>query len=138
MNIADVRNKLKTVGNMEVIFEPSQAFEKNLISKAKLKDILEKSVVSLRGWSFPHIPNQDLEHTKRPYIFESGLEFFTDWDKFIEMFRLYQSGQFLARFALYEDTIGKLNNKELKPGEYLDFISTIYKFTEIVLQQLGK
>ena len=123
---------MDAIGNIKVVFEPS-TYNENRIQKRNLQEILEKSVVSLRGWSFPHVPKQDNDGSKRPYSIGNGIEFYTYWEKFIEIFRLYQSGQFLAKFALYEDTIGELNGKKLESGKYLDFLSTIYKITEIVL-----
>ena len=132
MNIDDIRNKLDTVGNVKVIFEPSN-YNANRIQKRDLQETLEKSVVSLRGWSFPLLPIYDKDGSRRPYSIGNGIEFFTDWDKFTEMFRFHQSGQFLARFALFEDTIGEVRGEKIEPGKYLDFLSLIYKTTEIVL-----
>ncbi len=132
MKTEEIKNKLDAVGNIKVIFEPS-IYNDNFLQKKELQDIIEKTAVSLRGWSFPHIPRQDNDGSKRPYSIGNGVEFYTVWDKFIEIFRFYQSGQFVARFALYEDTIGELHGKPLEAGKYLDFLSTIYKMTEIVL-----
>ena len=132
MSADDIKKKIDTVGNIKVIFEPA-VYSENRILKKNLQDILEKSRVSLRGWSFPHIPNEDRDETVRPYSIVNGIEFYTTWNQFIEIFRLYQSGQFLAKFALYEDTIGEAYGKQLKPGQYLDFLGLIYKITEIVL-----
>lgn len=132
MNIEDIKKKLDAVGNIKVIFEPS-FYKDGLIKKKDLQEVLQKTAVSLRGWSFPHIPQQDKDGSKKPYSIGNGVEFYTSWDKFIEIFRLYQSGQFLGKFALYEDTIGELRGNKLEPGKYLDFLSTIYKMTEIVL-----
>ena len=131
MTLQEISQKIDSVGNIRVIFEP-ESYNENHFSKKDLRSIIEKSQVSLRGWSFPHIPIEDQENSQRPYSIENGIEFYTAWEKFFEIFRFYQSGQFLAKFALYEDTIGRLNDKVLEPGKYLDFMSTIYKITEIV------
>ena len=132
MDIKEVKKTIDSMGNIKVIFEPN-IYDGNLISKKKLSEILRKSQVSLRGWNFPHIPTQDQDGTKKPYSIGNGVEFYTAWEKFYEVFRFYQSGQFLAKFALYEDTIGDINGEEIKVGKYLDFLSVIYRFTEIVL-----
>lgn len=132
MNIEDIKNKIDNIGNIKVIFEPD-VYKESRIQKKDLQEILKKSQVSLRGWDFPHVPIQDREDTKRPYFIGNGIEFYTDWERITEIFRFYQSGQFLAKFVLYEDTIGNLHGKELNPGKYLDFLSLIYKITEIVL-----
>jgi hypothetical protein len=132
MNIEEIKNKINSIGNIKVVFEP-EIYKESRIQKKDLQEILRKSQVSLRGWDFPHVPIQDREDTKRPYSIGNGIEFYTDWEKFSEIYRFYQSGQFLSKFALCEDTIGNLHGKELKPGKYLDFLSLIYKITEIVL-----
>ncbi len=130
------RDKIKQIiterGNVRVIFEPS-IYDAKKIPKGELVEILNKAQVSLRGWNFPHIPSSDQENSKRPYSTGDGIEFFTYWDKFAELFRLYQSGQFIGMFALYEDTIGQVYGKNIEPGKYLDFISTVYRMTEIVI-----
>ena len=65
MNIEDIKNKIDSIGNIKVIFEPS-SYNQNRILKKDLQDVLEKSQVSLRGWNFPHISREDREDTKRP------------------------------------------------------------------------
>ena len=131
MTIEELKGKLESIGSVKVIFEPN-VYSENLIQKKELQSILEKSKVSFRGWSFPHIPLDNKEDGKKPYfIAGNGIEFYDCWSGIMEIFRFYQSGQFLAKFALNEDTIGKINNKEIKAGEYLDFLSLIYRTTEI-------
>lgn len=131
MTIEELKGKIDSIGNIRVIFEPS-FYNENLIPKKELQNVLEKSKVSLRGWSFPHIPTENNENNKRPYFISgNGIEFYDCWSGIMEIFRFYQSGQFLAKMALREDTLGKLRDVELKAGEYLDFLGVIYKVTEI-------
>ncbi len=132
MDIKEVKKTIDSIGNIKVIFEPN-IYNGNLIPKKNLNEILRTSQVSLRGWNFPHIPIQDSDETKRPYSIGNAIEFYTAQEKFYEVFRFYQSGQFLAKFALYEDTIGNINGVKIEVGKYLDFLSVIYRFTEIVL-----
>jgi len=131
MTIEELKGKIDSIGNIKVIFEPN-IYSENLIPKKELQNILEKSKVNLRGWSFPHIPTETNDNNKRPYfISDGGIEFYDCWSGIMEIFRFYQSGQFLAKMALREDTMGKLRNVELKAGEYLDFLGVIYKVTEV-------
>lgn len=136
MEAEEIKNKINNIGNIKVIFEPT-IYSENRIEKKDLQDILEKSRISLRGWSFPHIPIQNDAGTKTPYSTSTGIEFYTCWERVIEIFRFYQSGQFLAKFALYEDTIDELNGNDglnrKTLGKYLDFLSVIYRMTEVVL-----
>jgi hypothetical protein len=131
MTIEDIKKKIDSIGNMKVIFEPT-IYSENRIQKKDLQDVLEKTQVSMRGWSFPHIPREDRDDGKRPYSIGNGVEFYTSWQDMTEIFRLYQSGQFLAKFALREDTLGEVYGKKLEVGKYLDFLGFIYKVTEIV------
>jgi hypothetical protein len=133
MTSDELKNEINKLGNITVIFEPN-FFNENLIPKRELQNILEKSKVSLRGWDFPHISSNDKDDGKRPYFISgNGIEFYDCLSSFgvMEIFRFYQSGQFLAKFVLYEDTIGKVREKEIKTGEYIDFLSLIYRITEI-------
>lgn len=132
MTIEEIRGKLNSIGNIKVIFEP-KIYNETLISKKELQIILEKSKVSLRGWSFPHIPIEDREDGKRPYSIGNGVEFYVSWQGIIETSRFYQSGQFISKFALREDTLGELYGRPLEAGKYLDFLGLIYKITEITL-----
>ena len=132
MNINDVKARLDAIGNIKIVFEPS-IYQESLISKKNLESVLESARVSLRGWSFPHVPIEDRDDGKRPYSIGNGIEFYTCWEKYIEIFRLHQSGQFLGRFAMYEDTIGEVGGNKIVPGAYLDFLSLIYRLTEVVL-----
>jgi hypothetical protein len=133
MGINEITNKIESAGYITVIFEPA-FYDKNLFKKNELKAILEKSQVSLRGWNFPHIPIRNGEDSYAPYSIGDGIEFFTDWgNRVTEIFRFYQSGQFLAKIALLEDTIGEDFGSGLKKGKSLDFLRLIYEITEIVL-----
>jgi len=128
----EVIKKINNLGHIKVVFEPN-IYKEDLIEKKDLQHILEKSQISLRGWSFPFIPFYDTEDAKTPYSIGNGIEFFTDSNRYKEIFRFYKSGQFVGKFILLEDIINKINNTEVKPGKYLDFLSLIYKITEIVL-----
>jgi len=66
MTIEEIKGKLNSMGSIKVIFEP-KIYDENRIQKKNLQEILEKSKVSLRGWSFPHIPIEDREDGKRPF-----------------------------------------------------------------------
>ena len=132
MEIEDIKKKINGIGNISVIFEPT-IYNENRIQKKDLHAVLEKTQVSLRGRSFPHIPREDRDENRRPYSVGNGVEFYTIWQDITEIFRFYQSGQFLARFTLCEDTISELYGKKIEKGQYLDFLVLIYKITEITL-----
>lgn len=132
MSANKILTKLGTLGSVKVIFEPS-VYNPHLIPRKEIQGILEKSAVSLRGWSFPHMPRRDDAHSMRPYSIGNGIEFYTDWEDILEFFRFYESGQFLGRFVLTEDVIGEFRHLPITPGKYLDFLSVIYRITEMIL-----
>lgn len=132
MNAIDAKKIIESEGYFNVIFEPA-TFLENRIERKGLQEILEKSAIGLRGWNFPHISTSNRDESVVPYSIKNGIEFFTIWGNIAEIFRFYQSGQFLAKYAVIEDRIGIWGQKNLKPREYLDFLSLIFRFTEIVL-----
>lgn len=132
MDSEEIKKKIDDIGNVKVIFEPF-IYKDSRIKKKDLQEILEKSQVNLRGWSFPHVPKIDMNDGKKPYLIGNGIEFYTSWQDMIEIFRFYQSGQFIAKFALREDTLGEAYGKKLEVGKYLDFLGFIYRMMEITL-----
>jgi len=132
MNADETKKKIDSVGNIRIIFEPS-IYQENLLPKENLKGILEKSRVSLRGWDFPHIPINVNDNMKPPYSIGNGYEFYTNFQEITEIFRFYQSGQFIGRIQMREDAIDKALGKTIEPGKYLDFLNTVYLITEITL-----
>ncbi|MBT7188371.1 hypothetical protein HN911_13705 [Candidatus Bathyarchaeota archaeon] len=85
---------------------------------AKCSEIIQDSIVSLRGWDYPHI-NRDGTVNGQDWV-----ESECDWSTHIEYWRFYQSGQFIHHMALQEDYAYEGEN-------ILSIISTLYQVTEI-------
>ena len=91
---------------------------------------MEESTISLRGWDFPHTEDPRINRTE--WI---GAEI--NWGRHKEFWRLYLSGQFVHYSAMFEDfdpvnwTSSGFGGKG-RPDRYLEIISTLYKFTEIL------
>lgn len=93
-----IREKAKERGYWEFVIRPSRFEERKLSSLTSLRSIVERCSVQLRGWEFPHV-----ERGKDP---EKGLDWIeegTDWEHYIETWRMFQSGQFYYVRALWED-----------------------------------
>lgn len=122
-------------GFTKISFEPFS--QTNKLTKKELEEKLRISVVSLRGWSFPHIPPHSVDGGKAvpPYKIPDGVEWFSVFGEDIEVDRLYENGIFLCKKTLREDYMNEssLLKKDIKQGEYLDFTWVIYDFTEICL-----
>jgi hypothetical protein len=84
---------------------------------ARLREVRQESVVSIRGWSFPHV---DREHDG---VFEGGIQSVTHWHQYQEAHRLYSSGLFTWRQQIKEDFTDRYSNS-------ISYISSIYSITE--------
>lgn len=92
--------------------------------------MLERSVVRWRGWDYPHVDTQTPPHVDKDWI---GQEF--EWEHYVEVWRLYRSGQFVHFFGMHQDwrdqsTIWPAGG-DWKAGETLYVFDTLFTFTEI-------
>ncbi len=131
MDAKEVEEKLRSRGYWRVVIRPS-AF---IAERARLRDleqIARDSVVQLRGWDYPHFPHDGVTRGN------DFIEALTDsgWIQHIELWRLYQSGQFVHLFAMREDWLEGVpvpGPGIVKPGTLLSYESTLYTITEIFL-----
>jgi hypothetical protein len=131
----DLIEKIKKNGYWKVIIRPI-IFDENKISNLEeCKKIIESSVVSLRGWNYPHIDKGGIKISGNDSI-ESYCD--STWLGYFEYWRFYQSGQFVHYFSMREDY--RIDEKEIqriqrqsatKSTKLLDIISTLYSVTEI-------
>jgi hypothetical protein len=126
----DVLLKIKSRGYWEVILRPTEYNPSLISSLSECTKLVDSSKVILRGWDYPH---------KSIHGITSGsdyVESLTDWEPYIELWRMYQSGQFYHLFAFHEDWWGPIrifgsNVQYLESGYGLEFLSTLYTITEI-------
>lgn len=117
--------KIKSRGYWKVIIRP-ESFKENLIRSLEECDrIVNDSVVRLRGWDYPHCSGmitRDIDY----------IEDRVDWNFFHEIWRFYQSGQFVHLRGLAIDwQKGVRGEPSLEPGEALSYLGTLYTITEI-------
>lgn len=131
MNQTELVEKIKSKGHTRIILRPGKHNEERITSLANCRSIIETCKVSMRGWDFPHV-DKDLYAADQNYIY-SG----TDWSRYKEYWRFYQSGQFIYLGGMYEDweqdSIGLLGS----PGKSLGFKGfavdgNFYRITEIL------
>jgi hypothetical protein len=133
LTVETVLNKIKSRGHWKVIIRPTQ-FKKNRLSLQECNQFIRECKVMLRGWDYPHISSRS-----PPYVGgEDYMEALTDWDGHIELWRMYQSGQFLHLFGCLEDWLaeeipifGRSRYSDISPGSVLEVMNTLYRFTEI-------
>lgn len=130
----NIFNKIKSHGYWQINFRP-------LVIKKKLelpecKNIVEKHNVEYRGWYYPHVPHRrgdDTDLAPGNNYYEGWI----DWGAHKEIWRMYQSGQFIHYKAMEEDWYkedGWYSDspfKNIEPGTILSVISTVYLITEI-------
>jgi len=133
MDFKFTKKQIEEKGFVKLIFEPLNGGPEKF-SKKDIIAILHKTVVRVRGWSFPMIPPHNAEDKTfcLPYNVDNAVEFYSNFHDRKEVDRFYTSGQFVCAFALYEDYIGSVNGKDIPEGKFVDFLSMVYKVTEMV------
>ncbi len=94
---------------------------------ADLEKIIGEVNVQLRGWDYPHIPDEGISRS------ETYIEGTVSWAHYIELWRLYKSGQYVHLFAMEEDWFkdGGLAMLDFEPGTVLGLESVLYTMTEV-------
>jgi hypothetical protein len=119
-----IGNELKDRGYWTVYAYPTE-YDPNRISDQKnIRELLQKSKVSLTGWEFPYT---DLQNSSN---FTKGRQSYTIWDRFREGYRAYKSGLFLWEQVFWEDVQGYKSNDD-KP--VLEYIYSIWLITDFFL-----
>jgi hypothetical protein len=122
--------KIKSKGFWEINIHPL-TFNENRLSLSSCKQMVQESQVQFRGWDYPHINSQ--------YgIVSCGdwVEDVTDWYDHVEYWRMFRSAQFFHLLGCLEDWWGDVRiywseKKVTAPGYGLEFLVTLYCFTEI-------
>ena len=96
--MSEILEKIKSRGHWRVVIRPATFVEKRIAERSALLPILENTSVQLKGWNFPHI--DAFVHT------QSGTDWIgqeIDWDSIVELWRFYQSGQFVHYSGMLSD-----------------------------------
>ena len=132
--MSELLEKIRSRGHWQVRIMPAQFNEELIPDVAELERILDRTFVRFRGWEFPHLGSNPLVHCKdessNGWI---GQE--TDWCHYVELWRFYQSGQFIYYSGIKEDWQNQCQLPCLyggiEPGEALDVLDTLLRFSEI-------
>src|SRR5574338_1054048 len=90
-------SKIRTRGYWEVVLHPGN-FVANRVSKlSELWKAAEDLSVRFRGWDFPHIDRDG------PTLGTDWIESAIDWSNYVELWRFYQTGQFVYFGGLRTD-----------------------------------
>ncbi|MCH7647177.1 MAG: hypothetical protein IIA83_01030 [Thaumarchaeota archaeon] len=96
----EIKDKIKERGYWEIVLKPTQYPEK-LFSLNELRNILEECQVRHREWYYPHISNH--QEYGDYYNVDNYVESWIRWGEHAEVFRFYQSGQFIHYKGMPED-----------------------------------
>jgi hypothetical protein len=96
------------------------AWHDRMLSNDELRRLRGQSVVSLRGWDFPHVDHGG-ETT-----FDDGVQSVTKSWRYREAHRMHRSGLFVWRRRFSEDVMGET----YKGHPTLPFVSSIFSVTE--------
>lgn len=111
------------------LIRPEHFQRSRVASYGRLLPIVRESSVAFRGWDFPHV--DDRQEVRRAGDDWTGEELI--WRDHLEIWRLYQSGQFVSLRGLWQDWKGTSPENPLGNGPTtgLPLWGTIFHFTEI-------
>ncbi len=130
----ELLKKIKSRGYWRVSIRPTE-FEPDRISIIACDQIVRDSTVSLRGWDYPHYPTQEFDY-QGLYTYDNYVESRTDWQRYKEIWRMYQSAQFIQYLGLREDWLDEDGwhadgEAGIEPKSVLGMVGTIYTITEV-------
>lgn len=89
----DTLGAIRTRGYWSVIIRPAAFNAQHVAKRTELFPVVERLSAHLRGWPFPYAHSDSNHGEKIGGIDWVGFEH--RWDRYIEVWRLYQSGQFI-------------------------------------------
>jgi len=144
--VEEIKQKITERGYWEIVLKskPTQYAEKKFTHQ-QLRSWLEKHQVQYRGWYYPHLSEN--RNYGDYYNAQGYVESYVHWASYLEIFRFYQSGQFVHYMGMQEDRMadipplfGQWNTEMQKPPPeqlFLEPTMTLYQLTEIFLFTSG-
>ncbi|MDR3634665.1 MAG: hypothetical protein P4L84_12740 [Isosphaeraceae bacterium] len=114
---------IRSRGYWKVVIRPT-VFNQNKIAFPDLFDLVREKAVRLRGQPYPFVGTYAAAHPTREG--QDWIEFEGRFHEYLEFWRFYQSGQFVHFFGIPSDW-----RQESQWGDEMDYIDTLYTFTEI-------
>ena len=128
--MSELLEKIRSRGYWKVVIRPHTFVEKRVANRSELLHILQKASVGMKGWNFPHIDGWGKPDEGPDWIAQE-----ISWDYILELWRFYQSGQFVHYFGMPEDWDDRsrlpLPLNDGVPRVALDVKDVILRFTEI-------
>jgi hypothetical protein len=119
---------IRAKGHWRIVVRPA-VYVPDRIPYASLRQTVERAVVQLRGWDFPHLERQGGDRHGNDWV---GGE--TDWSYYKEAWRLSVSGQFVYLVGIHEDWVedfqGFAGHRMPTDGTWLGVGDTLFRLTE--------
>jgi hypothetical protein len=128
--MSNLLEKIRLRGYWRVAIHPATFVEKRLSNISDLYPLLQKISVQRGGWDFPYLDSGSPPHIDVDWI---GQE--PEWEHHLEVWRFYQSGQFVDVAGISEDWLGESKwwpaPAGWKPGVSFNIVDAVFKFTVI-------
>lgn len=128
--MSQLLQKIEKRGHWRVVVRPGRFAEKRVSNLLDLYPMMLKSSVQFRGWDYPRVEPQEKLKIGVDYISQE-----VDWEYHLELWRIYQSGQFVHYSGFTEDWLDKFRLSAaptgLIPGKSLSVLGVVFRFTEI-------
>lgn len=129
----EILEKIKSKGYWEIEIKPTKYVE-NKLTIEDCQKLVKEYKVSLRGWDYPAVRDK-IDEFFRGQNCAEGL---ADYNRHIEIWRLYQSTQFVHYLNFWEDWIENVQwrygftlEKETSSRNVKEVLMTLYTVTEI-------
>ena len=128
--MTQLTEEIRTRGHWDIRIRPQEFKERRIASYPLLESVISRTVVSRRGWDFPHVGRfEELRHGPNWL----GQE--TDWEYYREAWRLYQSGLFAYLLGIHEDWAERSHGwgppeRYKEHGPLIGVGDTLFRFTE--------
>ena len=127
--MSEILERIRSGGHWRVLIRPANFERERVTSVDELCHLLERTSVRFRGRAFPVV------RSDRFLALDNYITYEEEDDRFAELWRFYQSGQFIQYFAFIEDRLDPCKIKNLptqwQSGLFLDPLQTLFRMTEI-------
>jgi hypothetical protein len=128
--MSELTERIRSAGYWLVQIHPTVFREKGIPNIQDLYPIIQRCVVEVRGWDFPHL---DSKAPTVPHL--DFIEQESEWQQFAERWRFYQSGQFVLLRAMPYDwrdrSTGWRPDQEWKRGAALGIGEALFDLFEV-------
>lgn len=128
-----ILDQIKSKGYWEIEIRP-QDYDENRLTKEQCQKLIRDCQIDIRGWDYPPIGDRIEEF----FVGRNCVEGIVDFSTRKEIWRLYQSGQFVHFFSIYEDWLeniswrgGGFSLERQSQKKVKEVNMTLYSVTEI-------